>query len=340
MDSTSRQQTDALERGELPPLEQVRDDVWALAQPMPGGHLAYSFTYLLQDADGGIHVVDPGWDSDDNWARLISALAEIAPGRGGADAVTGITGTHLHPDHVGMAARLRDASGAELAMHGRERQALERHRDRLLDLDEAAGRLEEWGVPVDRRSELAQFVDRSPAGLVLAVDSVLSDGDVLDVPGFRMEVMATPGHTPGHICLRDDDRGLLLTGDHVLPTVFSGLGLGGGTPSNPLADFLESVERMRRYGEYEALPGHGYRFAGLGGRADECAEHQLRRAREVAEVLAASNGASGEPAVWAIAARLTWTAGWDGLHGFQLLSALTQTQMHRDFVRVHGVPAA
>ncbi|MHA7279700.1 MBL fold metallo-hydrolase [Arthrobacter sp. MDT2-2] len=331
MDSTSTRQADAVGRGELPPLDRVRDDVWALAQPMPGGHLAYSFTYLLQGADGGVHVVDPGWDSDANWDRLTAALAEIAPGRSGA--VTGITGTHLHPDHVGMAARLRDASGARLALHGTERRALEGHSTRVLDVDEVMGKLEGWGVPGGRRSELAQYVDRSPEGLVLAVDRVLTDGDVLPVPGFRLEVMATPGHTAGHICLRDDDRGLLFTGDHVLPTVFAGLGLGGPTASNPLADYLASIDRVRRFPDHEALPGHGYRFRGLAGRAEECAEHHLKRAREVASVLADEDPRSGGPSIWDIAARLTWTAGWEGLEGFQLLSALTQTEMHRDFVR-------
>ncbi|OUM41758.1 MBL fold metallo-hydrolase [Arthrobacter sedimenti] len=331
MNSTSTRQADAVGRGELPPLDQVRDDVWALAQPMPGGHLAYSFTYLLQGADGGVHVIDPGWDSDANWDRLTAALREIAPGRTGA--VTGITGTHLHPDHVGMAARLRHASGAQLAMHGAERRALEGHSTRVLEPDEVMRRLEEWGVPAERRSELAQYVDRSPEGLALAVDGVLSDGDVLPVPGFRLEVMATPGHTAGHICLRDDDRGLLFTGDHVLPTVFAGLGLGGATASNPLADYLASIDRVRRFPAHEALPGHGYRFRGLAGRAEECAEHHLKRAREVAAVLAEADPRSGGPSIWDIAAQLTWTAGWEGLRDFQLLSALTQTEMHRDFVR-------
>lgn len=328
MHSTSTQQSAALARGELPPLEQVRDDVWSLAQPMPGGHLAYSLSYLLRGTDGGVHVIDPGWDSDANWDRLTGALEVIAPG----GAVTGITGTHLHPDHVGMAARLRRASGAPLAMHGEERAALERHATRVLDPDDVTARLDGWGVPQERRDELSRFVDRSPAGLGPAVDRSLADGDALPVPGFRMVVMGTPGHTAGHICLRDDDRGLLYTGDHVLPTVVAGLGLGGATPSNPLADYVTSIDSVRRYGHYEALPGHGHRFAGLGGRAHESAEHHLKRAREVAAVLEAI----GEPSVWDLASRLTWTAGWEGLQGFQLLSALTQTEMHRSFVRLQG----
>lgn len=336
MDSTSTRQVAAHGRGEPPSLEQVRDDIWALAQPMPGNRLGYSFTYLLEGSDGGIHVIDPGWDSDENWERLVGALAAIGAGTG-VDAVAGITGTHLHPDHVGMAARLRAASGAPLGMHAVECQALERHSTRRLDPDEATRRLAEWGVPPGLRGELVQYVDRSPEGLVLAVDRLLGDGDVLPVPGFRLEVMATPGHTAGHICLRDDERGVLLTGDHVLPTVFPGLGLGGRTPSNPLADYVASIDEVCRFPDHEALPGHGHRFTGLARRARECADHQLRRAREVAAVLADTAGRSGPPSIWEIASRLTWTAGWDGLRAFELLSALSQTEMHLAFVRGGGL---
>ncbi|KQO03397.1 hypothetical protein ASF21_03650 [Arthrobacter sp. Leaf234] len=334
MRSTSSAQSDALDRGELPQLDRVRDDVWALAQPMPGGHLAYSFTYLLTAGDGGIHVVDPGWDSDGNWERLLAALAVVAPGSTGAGAVSGITGTHLHPDHVGLAARLRRASGAPLGMHKDERAALEQHSTRLLDLDAALGRLGGWGVPEERRTELAQYVDRSPEGLVLAVDHELHGGDRLPVAGFGLVVMPTPGHTAGHVCLRDDARRLVFTGDHVLPTVFPGLGLGGPTATNPLADYVASVGALAPWSDYEALPGHGFRFTGLGERAAACAGHQLARARQVAAIL----GEEGpEPTVWELASRLAWTAGWDGLHGFQLLSALNQTEMHRGFVRGGGL---
>ena len=332
MEPSSPAQEQVLASGGLPPLEQVRDDVWALAQPMPGGHLAYSYAYLLRASDGAAHVIDPGWDSDENLDRLTGALRTVAPG----GTLATITGTHLHPDHVGLAARLRAASGASIAMHDVERSTLESHDGREANPEDSWSRLEGWGVPEERRRELTLHLDRSPADLTLAVDHGLTDGDVLPIPGFTLTVMATPGHTAGHICLRDDDRGLLLTGDHVLPNVVAGLGLGGATTSNALADYLVSIDRVSRFPDHEALPGHGYRFRGLPERAAACAEHHLSRTREVAAVLARAD--VRPPTVWEIAGQLTWTAGWDGLHGHHLLSALAQTEMHRDYVRTVGAP--
>jgi len=108
----------------------------------------------------------------------------------------------------------------------------------------------------------------------------------------------------------------------------AGLGLGAPTDSNPLADYLSSLERVGVYPEHEVLPGHGYRFLGVASRAAASAEHHRRRSREVAAVLADAPESSN----WQIAARLTWTAGWQNLADFYLYSALAQTAMHRDYV--------
>ncbi|WP_082177703.1 MBL fold metallo-hydrolase [Arthrobacter sp. RIT-PI-e] len=178
-----------------------------------------------------------------------------------------------------------------------------------------------------------------PRGARLAGDHELPDGEVLAVPGSVIRVLATPGHTGGHICLVDERRKLLFTGDHVLPAVFPGLGLGGPTVTNPLADYAESVRRVCRYPEHEVLPGHGHRFTGVADRARECLEHQLQRTRQVAAALEEARTRSTVPTVWELAAGLTWSAGWAGLQGFQLLSALSQTAMHRDHVGEPGAPA-
>lgn len=146
-------------------LEQVRDDVWALTVPLPfGAQPASSFAYLLRDADGMLHVVDPGWHTDDNWAALQSAVTELgsAPSR-----VLSIVLTHLHGDHLGMAERLRSASGARVLMHRAEVDALAAQSSGTSTGDPRtahadAARLDVWGVPREVRAELAT-VDPVPS---------------------------------------------------------------------------------------------------------------------------------------------------------------------------------
>lgn len=326
MIATSPGQFASAGSGDVPPFEQVRDDVWALGVAMPGGHIPFSLCYLLRDSAGGIHVIDPGWDSAENWAVLEAALAALDST---VAAVRSIIGTHRHPDHVGMADRLRSASGAPVLLHeGESAAAASSGPVRQTSVADLELQLDAWAVPEERRPEFHAVILQKPEHIPVAVDVRLEDGQRLDIPGFDLVAIWTPGHTLGHVCFRDDARELMFTGDHVLPTMHAGLGLGGAGESNPLGDYLHSLARVGEYPDHEALPGHGYRFTGLKGRADEHADHHLKRSREVAAVLAEG----GDPTIWEIAGRLSWSAGWENLKGFFAYSALLQTAMHRDFV--------
>lgn len=330
MRATSDLQFHASATGTVPGLEQVREDVWALGMPMPVGHIAYSLLYLLRDVEGGIHVVDPGSDSTANLRALEAALADLGAAIGD---VRSITATHLHPDHIGMAARLQTASGATVQVHAAEERALAVQSWRERTPDVLRQQLDAWGVPASRRVEFEELLRQGPARPPARIDRALRDGERLEVPGFDLVAMLTPGHTPGHLCLRDDARAVIFTGDHVLPTMHAGIGLGGTTETNPVEDYLSSLELLFAYPDHEVLPGHGYRFTGLRARAKKSALHHLRRSREVAAVLERA----GDPSIWTIASQLTWAAGWENLSGFFAYSALSQTAIHKAFAESGGL---
>ncbi|SDY73969.1 MBL fold metallo-hydrolase [Herbiconiux ginsengi] len=339
--------------GPAPAAARAGDDVWVLPQPMPNEYSPhYSLGYLIRDARGGLHLVDPGLDSDGNRERLSALVTEIrgdsgAPGDSWATPeLASITVTHLHRDHLGMAERLRRETGVPVALHREEQASLAR----LLEAaprhaEIQAARAEAWGVPADRMPELAAAADRAASGGAesdFRADVLLDDGELLAIPGRRIRALHTPGHTPGHLCLHDLDRGILFTGDHLLPSIYPGIGLGGPA-ADPIGDYLRSLDRVAALDAQaaasgpaapsdpgsgalvtEVFPGHGYRFTGLAERAEVTRRHHLTRSAEVAAVLAGQADAT----VWQIAERIRWTAGWPNMRGFYLASALAQTQMH------------
>ncbi len=313
-----------------PEIEQVRDGVWAIPLPLPHpGVVESTLCYTLTDAGGGVHLVDPGWGTDDNLARLEAGL-RVAGFR--FDDVRSITATHLHPDHLGLGTRLRTERGIPVALHRAEHAALSRP---MYPNPEAT--IARWGVPAEHIAELSAVVTprSEPSGLV--ADVVLEDGDLLDIPGREVRVVHTPGHTAGSICLHDVTDGLFFSGDHVLPIINPGLGLGGFTPDDdPIGAALESYARVAAFDDAEVCPGHGYRFRGLAVRATQIADRHRRRSAEIAGIAATDPGAT----VWAIAARVEWTDGWQNLAGFLRLSALAQTEMHlRHLERATGATA-
>lgn len=307
------------EAGELPAPDVVRDGIWSVAMPQPAGP-PYSLTYLVEDSGGALHVIDTGWPTDENWMRLESALADT--NHTVAD-VASVTATHLHVDHLGTAERIRAASGARIALLGREQVALDQLAEEGMPIPDLLG----WGVPQEAREALEPFLYGAHYTGMQA-DVLLDDGQALDIPGRDIRVISTPGHTTGHISLRATDEKLLFTGDHVLPKIFGGIGLGGPS-ENPIADYLDSLDRVSVFDDHEVCPGHGYRFLGIAHRCAETKGHQLKRTGEVESIVAADPDAT----VWEVASRVTWTDGWANLVGLNQLSALAQTHMRVAFTR-------
>lgn len=318
---------DTPEPGATPAPVRIAADVWQVFSPIPEGTIDNTLTYVLVDSGGRIHLVDPGWGSDHNLAQLERSLAAI--GFGLAD-VASVIATHHHPDHLGIAGRLREISGARVIMSTIEFAVLERQlapetRDRAA----YEAMLDSWAVPAERRPELRAQFDR-PAWLEPVVpDLGVAEADVLALDGHDLLVVATPGHTGGHICLVDDRRGLIYTGDHVLPQIYAGVGIGSLAGAHPLADYVDSLARLAPWDELTVLPGHEHTFTGLRQRRQDIARHHLRRTEEVL----ALTHRLGDAPVWEYARQMTWTSGWDGLINFWLHSALTQTSMHLDVVR-------
>lgn len=324
---SSAAQESAWSGGGVAPLEFVRDGIWTVGIAMPGGHIPCTLASIVTDDAGGVHVIDPGSDSADNLTALTAAIE--ATGHRLAQ-VRSIIATHLHHDHLGLAQRLRAATGAPIVLHSEEQTALDRLATARPTIESETARLLDFGVPVERHAEILQLVGRSATPVSLRADVLVGDGQLLDVPGRQMRVIHTPGHTPGHLTVVDEDAGLAFTGDHVSPVLHPGLGLGGDDGHNPVLQYQGSLRRLADLGVDEAVPGHGYRFVGLAKRCAEHAQHHQRRTDEVASTLALLPGAS----IFEIAARLTWSVGWENLSGFTLASALLQTGMHADAIRL------
>jgi glyoxylase-like metal-dependent hydrolase (beta-lactamase superfamily II) len=167
--------------------------------------------------------------------------------------------------------------------------------------------------------------DEGDAGIPL--DGLLDDGDELALGTAAVRVVATPGHTPGSVCLDLGDA--LLTGDTVLAGINPGLGLGHAVTGNPIGAYLASLDRIARdLGDRVGLPGHGSEIRDLPARCAELAAHHRARTAEVAAVLAEHPAAT--PAE--IAPRLSWTGGWEALNETTRMSALRQTAWHADLL--------
>ncbi|MBV8718614.1 MAG: MBL fold metallo-hydrolase [Chloroflexi bacterium] len=318
----------------LPERAQLLPGVHRLPLPLRDSPLGHVNTYLIRSDDGYL-LVDCGWDTVDTLQALEGHLRALDISIGD---VRHLVITHIHPDHYGLAGRLRELSKADLSFHRLERLYIE---SRYANPDELLGEMHEWlqlnGTP---QAELDRL-NFGSMGIVERVkiafpDTTLDGGEEITCGKFAFKVIWTPGHSAGHICLYDARHKILLSGDHVLPHITPSVGLHVRAASNPLADYLDSLRLIGRLEAELVMPGHGEPFQGLPERTAELIAHHQRRLEEIRGLLAA------QPEVpmsgYEIASRMRWSRRrtWDDLSGFERRMAVTEALAHVELLHARG----
>jgi glyoxylase-like metal-dependent hydrolase (beta-lactamase superfamily II) len=319
---TGTVQKEAWDRNVIPPVEKVRPGLWSIPVPIPNNPLRYVSVYLLE-LDSGVAMVDAGWPTDDAWDALNRGLAECG---GSIGDVRGVVVTHLHPDHYGLAGRVREASGAWVGLHPADATLLDA---RYHDTDGLVDRMRELlamsGVPEGKLPDLALASMEIKSTLNVAQPDVLiEDGQMLNLSGWDLRAVWTPGHSPGHICLYSDQHRLLLSGDHVLPRITPNISFHSQQFANPLGDYLESLAKVRALHPDEVLPAHEYRFSGLDERVDFLVSHHTERLGEIEAILRRIPGMT----CWDITLSLSWSRPWDDIQDYMQRAANGETLAH------------
>lgn len=314
----------------LPPVEQVRGGLWSIPVPIPDNPLRYVLVYAFE-TDRGPYIVDAGWNTDDAWDTLVAGLATA--GFAVTD-VQGVLVTHIHPDHYGLAGRVRDASGAWVALHPADAALLdERYDDPTALLAKVQAMLVRNGAPPEETESLAwaSMPMRSRVGAGRP-DVLIEDGDKPEVPGWDLEAIWTPGHSPGHLCFYEPANRLMLSGDHVLPRITPNISYHPQAGPDPLGAFLASLDKVAAYPADEVLPAHEHRFEGLAARVAELKAHHEDRFAEATAAIA-----DGVDTAWGIAGRFTWSRPWEQITGFMRRAAVGETLAHLRALEVRGV---
>ena len=232
----------------------------------------------------GFVLIDCGMETEPAFEALRAAMEER--GIGWRD-IRQIVLTHMHPDHMGMAARLLELTGAELAMHQAEADHLRlvtSGNRRIPWLQEA---YTQSGVPLSLETKMEEhFSTIRESFHPLDPGRLFVGGEQLETALGPLEIVWTSGHSPGHICLYSRERKLLFSGDQILENITPNIAWHPGR--DMLAEFLDSLAALALLDIDLILPSHGEPFSGHRAWIAETIGHHQERCDEILTLLVES----------------------------------------------------
>ena len=275
--------------------------------------------YLLRRGDGFV-LIDAGMDTPDCFHALDSARAALGFEWAHMEE---LVISHYHPDHTGLAPRLLGLSQARLRISPVESEEL-----RLMSDLHAA---EQWERDILHHAGVpAPIVDQIELSMApvrtcfhqLPADLTAHAGEILASDAGDFEIVITPGHSPGHLCLYNRRHRVLFSGDHMLEKISPNIGWHPGIDA--LGDYLESLRAVAELDIDVVLPSHGHPFRGHRAWIARAIASHESRCDKLEEALAQG------PATPFELSRVLWPRE---LSPFHLRFAVFETLAHLEHIR-------
>ena len=309
--------------------EEVLENIFRIPVTLPDNPLKELNSYLIRDPERSL-LIDTGFCQPACKEALLSGLGELGVDPASVDVFL----THLHADHSGLSSDIA----------GEDRRILISDVDgKWLENLPVAGERWDWlmtrytlaGMPPEMVEEISisnPAIRYAPPRS--AKYTLVNDGEVLNVGGYSLQCILTPGHTPGHMCLWDKRLGLMFTGDHILFDITPNITAWPSTEDS-LGDYLDSLRMISEYPVKTALPGHR-KPGDFHKRIGELILHHNVRLAEVESIISSEPGLT----VYAIAGKMRWkirSNNWDEFPISQKIFAVGECLSHLDYLRIRGI---
>jgi glyoxylase-like metal-dependent hydrolase (beta-lactamase superfamily II) len=317
-------------------IKEVFPDIFQIKVPLPHNPLGHLNAYLIKSSEKKL-LIDTGLNFPEAFEALRHGLSEIGVE---LQTLTDVLFTHFHIDHIGMIPRIKEASqNLNLWIHHVEkeisRSIVEDFNNYLNSMKSFLGTSDApaWFANNIQKFHPAFFTPQAYEEIAKIVHS-LSDGQEILVGSYCFQVLWTPGHSPGHICLYEPSIEVLISGDHILPTITPHVSQFMAD-TNPLKDYFKSLKKVEKLNVKVVLPAHEKIFTNLHERVKQLKNHHEQRLKEILFLL---KNESLTP--YSLASKVHWNVNykaWNDFPPFQKYLALGETLSHLTFLEEKGL---
>jgi glyoxylase-like metal-dependent hydrolase (beta-lactamase superfamily II) len=238
---------------ELSRADRVLPGLWRLRLPLPWPGVPHVNAFAIAAVDGVV-LVDTGLHEPGAMLQLERALHQAGLR---LEHVRLLVCTHAHSDHYGLAGPVMERSGCELWMHPNHEHMTKAASDPDRSFERRLEVARQSGVPPAALAEYESARRNQGFGIaeIVTPDRDLVEGVEVETDLGAWRVHETPGHAPSHVVLHQPERGLLLSGDHLLGRV--SLYYDYGYTPDPAGEFLASLDVVDGLDVQLVLAGHG-----------------------------------------------------------------------------------
>lgn len=314
-------------------ITKIREGLWTFPIVLPNNPLKWLNCYVVKGDpkvnDGRNLLIDTGFNKEECLNDLLEGMKalELKPEN------TDVFLTHAHYDHIGNAKRLEEL-GCNILMSAVDYRTYSYSEEN--ELKDIIDRVRNEGLPDEIYNLIfnSGFKPLKVSGLFTA--RLLGEGDILRYGEYEFETVMTPGHSPGHMCLYERDKKIMILGDHVLFDITPNISVWPNVEDS-LRDYLTSIEKISHYEVETALPGHRTipEEKTLAERIEELVCHHESRLAEILDILAVVHEADA----YSITKKMTWkinAENWDEFPPRQQFFALGETLAHIDYLLSDG----
>lgn len=304
--------------------QEILPGLFQIQIPLPETPLGFLNVYLVKGEERSL-IIDTGLNRKECLEAMLSGLQQLNVGLDSVDLFI----THHHVDHIGLVSELV-GNDTRVFISQAEVEAVKNWND----WSAIAAFTTRHGILVDELKPLFEgdsiYRLRSER---LPKLSLLHDKEQFAVGDFRFECLVTPGHSPGHMCLYERSKKILISGDHILEGITPIIACLSDD-ANPLQDYLNSLDRVKSLDVDLVLPAHRQLIDNPVERIAQIKQSHEERLRETLSLLK-----TAPMSAYGLASKMSWKTNgvsWDLLPTLQRWFATVEVIAHLRYLEEEG----